>query len=185
MRKFYVILILLFFVISCANNKKETHILDFKRFTIEVPKNWKKIKLKGIDSQVGGIISNDNDTMFFDLGMYSWDLDNYEKSIMPRSVWDSLKKNIPIIDSSNYIIVEDYEVDLEIYRTQDTKWDTIDGYLAKMIFPIHTGKGLSGIYIDSLNSDKIRFNLYGIDLKPKNEKLFLEAIQTIKFNMKD
>jgi len=176
MRKFYLILISLFFVISCSNNKKETHILDFKRFTIEVPKNWKKIKLKGIDSQVGGIISNDNDTMFFDLGMYSWDLKQIE--LLNNSIMIPKESENPFESIDSALLIQDS-------LRQIKKWDTISGYFSKIVSPRNPGDGVTGIYIDSLNSDKIRFNLYGIDLKPKNEEILLEAIQTIKFNMKD
>lgn len=47
--------------------------------------------------------------------------------------------------------------------------------------------GITGIYIDSLwesGSDIDKFNLYGNNLKTENEKIFLQAIKTLKFKRK-
>lgn len=191
MGKFYLILISLFFVMNCSNYKKETHILDFNRFTIEIPKNWKKIEnLRGIDSYVGGFVTEDGDSITFDLGIYSNSLQDDGPGIMERSVWESIKDSRSDIDSSNFIIIEDSVwVDTDIYRKRNIKWDTIDGYLTKIVFPVRSGDGVAGIYIDSLDAnsygEKIRFNLKGFNLKPQNEKLFLELIKTLKFNLKN
>lgn len=75
-------------------------------------------------------------------------------------------------------------VDPDKYKKNNVSWDTIDGRKAKIVFPRNSGIGTTGIYIDSLwqsGSDVDRFNLYGINLKPTNEKLFLQALRTLKF----
>lgn len=46
---------------------------------------------------------------------------------------------------------------------------------------------MTGVYIDSLwnaGSNRDRFNLYGLNLKPENEKSFLKVLQTLKFRKK-
>ena len=44
-----------------------------------VPKNWKKINLKGIDSQVGAVKLDKNEKIFYDYGYYSNKLKDLEK----------------------------------------------------------------------------------------------------------
>src|SRR5689334_12062762 len=61
-------------LVSCS--KKDTKILDFGKFIIEVPNHWQKVKIKGIDSYVGGIKIDELDSAEFDLGPYSSDLNN-------------------------------------------------------------------------------------------------------------
>ena len=54
-----------------------------------------------------------------------------------------------------------------------------------MLSPIKPGIGTTGIYIDSLwqaGSHIDKFNLYGTNLKPHNEKAVLAAFKTLKFN---
>jgi hypothetical protein len=63
-------------------------------------------------------------------------------------------------------------------------FDTIAGYRTKFVKPKISGKGISGIYIDSLwkaGSDNDRFNLVGINLKATNERAFFTAVKTLRF----
>lgn len=63
-------------------------------------------------------------------------------------------------------------------------WDTINGYRAKFLIPKQSGKGVIGIYIDSISgqgSERNKFVLGGRNLNPENEKLFLSSIKTLKF----
>jgi len=66
-------------------------------------------------------------------------------------------------------------------------WETIDGYRAKLVIPINSGFGVTGIYIDSLwklNSQNVRFQLSGNNLNPATEKKLLKAIRTLRFDGK-
>ena len=68
---------MLFFIIavltlSCSTADYES--LDFSKFKITVPDNWQKYEMKGIDSYVGGIVTDKGDTLVFDLGSYSGDI---------------------------------------------------------------------------------------------------------------
>ena len=47
------------------------NLIDFNSFTLRTPKGWKKVILQGTDSYYGGIKTNNNDTVYFDLGWYS------------------------------------------------------------------------------------------------------------------
>jgi hypothetical protein len=59
---------------SCTGKKQSndgTKLLDYKYFTIRVPKSWKRVDAKGIDSYVGEIHIDSNTIINFDLGWYS------------------------------------------------------------------------------------------------------------------
>jgi len=176
--------LLLLLIIGCTNSKPktETQTLDFGSFTIETPNGWTKIKAQGTDSYVGRIAIDYGDTLDFDLGRYSNTLTESEPQIIERS----MLRNMDVLDTSQFIIVDSRKgIDPDNYKKNNISWDTIDGRKAKIVFPIKSGVGTTGIYINSLWQDGStvdRFNLYGENLKPTNEKLFLQALQTLKFH---
>jgi hypothetical protein len=176
--------LLLLLIIGCADKKTKTanQTLDFGSFSIVTPNGWTKIKAQGIDSYVGRISIDNTDTIDFDLGWYSNTLTEPEPQIIQRS----MLKNMDVLDTSQFIIVDSRKgIDPDKFKKNNISWDTIDGRKAKIVFPRQSGIGTTGIYIDSLwqgGSDVDRFNLYGNNLKPANEKLFLQALRTLKFH---
>ena len=159
--------------------------MDFGVFTIETPNTWKKIEEQGTDSYVGKIAIDAIDTLNFDLGWYSNTLSEEPPRIFERSM-------LPFdtdIDTTDFIFVENRRgIDPDKYKKNNIVWDTIDGRRAKIVFPIQSGKGTTGIYIDRLwLSDKTsdRFNLYGTDMNPQNEQRVLKALKTLKFYKKN
>ena len=177
--------LLLFFIISCTDSKPKSdkQTLDFGTFTIETPNGWAKVKVQGIDSYVGQIAIDNADTLHFDLGWYSNTLTEHEPQIVERS-W--LQHIANAGDTSGLIIVDSRKgIDPDKYKKNNISWDTIDGRRAKIVFPRKSGIGTTGIYIDSLwqsGSGNDRFNLYGVNLNPANEKLFLQALKSLKFH---
>ena len=158
----------------------ETKTMDFGTFTIETPNTWKQIKAKGIDSYVGKIAIDDSDILHFDLGWYSNDLTEYQEVKMG----DGKTYYISSYDTAyNPTLIDSLNKDKVV--TSNIIWDTVDGRLAKVLSPIKPGIGTTGIYIDSLRqagSDVDKFNLYGTNLKPHNEKAVLAAFKTLKFH---
>ncbi len=67
-------------LISC-DLKKGIKTMDFDKFTIEVPKAWKKKKLWIDDSYVGRIVMESGDMAVFDLGLYSNDLEDIDSAM--------------------------------------------------------------------------------------------------------
>ena len=183
MRTLFIILLTPCFSCKQSDLKTNTQVLDFKAFTIEVPSTWKKVDVQGIDSYVGNIAIDSVDTVGFDLGVWSNSLTEDEPLLWKRSE----VQNLPNFDTTQFILVDHpLREDPDKYRKQALTWDTIDGREAKIVFPRRSGKGITGIYIDSLRmsrGDVDRFNLSGIDLKPENERQFLKAIKTIKFQI--
>ncbi len=180
------ILIFVFFACNQKPINSDTKTLDFGSFTIETPKSWTKIKEQGTDSYVGKIAIDNKDTLDFDLGWYSNKLYETDVTILDSSMMNLVDTNA--VDFYSIIFVKDKNlVDPDKYRKNNISWDTIDGYKAKIVYPRRPGVGITGVYIDSLwqaGSDIDRFNLYGTNLSPDNEKKVLQILQTLKFHKK-
>lgn len=175
---------------SCTGNKQSndgTKLLDYKYFTIRVPKSWKRVDAKGIDSYVGEIHIDSNTIITFDLGWYSNDLvEGSEDYIIRHDSLIVLKKS-PIPNVTK--LREDYRGkpdsgSIAALTVNQKRWITIDGYKAKFITPTHIDKGTTGIYIDSLwnagsNTDKFQMN--GQNLTLKQQQQLIAAIKTLKF----
>lgn len=140
-----------------------------------------KVKTQGIDSYTGKIAIDEKDTISFDLGMWSNSLTEEQPVIWERS---SLPENF-VVDTTRIVLVDDSRgIDPDKYRKQTFTWDTLDGREAKIVYPRESGKGITGVYIDSLWTRKleiVRFNLYGRDLSPENELEFLKVLKTLRF----
>lgn len=175
-------------LIACnqSNSKGDTKTIDFGAFTIETPQSWTAMKKNGVDSYVGSIAIDNKDTLSFDLGWYSNRLYEYDPTILDSSM--IAKIDTSMIDTSEVIFVKNrMKVDPDIYKKNNVRWDTIDGRKAKIVYPRISGIGTTGIYIDSLwisGSSVDRFNLYGVNLKPDNEKKVLQVLWTLKFQKK-
>jgi hypothetical protein len=65
--------------------------------------------------------------------------------------------------------------------THDIKINTIDNKEAKIVQPKHFQRGTTGVYFDSLDIQKTKFEMSGTDLSVGNQLLFLTAIETLKF----
>jgi hypothetical protein len=174
------------FACNQSATKGDTKTMDFGSFTIETPQSWKQIKVMGIDSYVSGIAIDSADTLSFDLGWYSNNLYEYDQAFFDSSMIGLIDTNF--VDPDAVVFVKDrMRVDPDKYRKNNVSWDTIDGRKAKIIYPRKSGIGTTGIFIDSLwvqGSDVDRFNLYGENLKPENEKKLLAALRTLKFRQK-
>jgi hypothetical protein len=165
--------------------KGDTKTMNFGAFSIETPQSWQQIKAKGTDSYVGRIAIDEKDTLDFDLGWYSNTLPESDPAIMNRSMLQHFEQIGQPLDTSEMIIVENPKgIDPDKYKKQNVSWDSIDSRRAKIVYPRKSGSGITGVYIDCLwvrGSDIDRFNLYGDNLKPANEKKVLEAKRTMKF----
>lgn len=74
-----LISILLILIASCKTKTNDWQTLDFKAFKLKAPPDWTIFKEKGIDSYVGGL-TNGKDSMWFDYGWYSAEIDEDESS---------------------------------------------------------------------------------------------------------
>ena len=182
----YTLLIVFFGLSSCRHGQPDqnTKTLDFGAFSIETPKSWTQIRERGTDSYVGRIAIDAKDTLEFDLGWYSNNLYEYDPTILDSdmiSSIDTFRRNIRDI----IFVKNSRHLDPDKYRRNNISWDTIDGRKAKIVYPRESGIGMTGIYVDSLfisGSEVDRFNLYGNNLRPSNEREVLAALRTLKFH---
>jgi len=171
--------LLLLFLTDCSI---ESRTLDFDDFQILVPQQWEKIELIGIDSKVGGISLNGKDTVTYDLGLYSDDLDEY-------IAFEDYGDSVYVFDGYNDSPIFKFkgsidDLDKDKFYKNEVNWDEIDGFSAKIVRPKRSGFGVTGVYIDSLYQSefgKIGFQISGYNLSPDNERLFLQAIKTVTF----
>ncbi len=182
--KLFHISALTILVVGCKDPSR-TKTMDFGLFTIDVPYKWQQIKQNGIDSYVGAVAVDNTDTLYFDLGMYSNTLTEPNIEVITRQM---IEEND--LDSTGFVVVKDLmsmNIDADLYRKQNVSWDTIDNRRAKIVFPRISGKGSTGVYIGSLwgDSSKVRFNLYGSNLKTQTEQDLLKAIKTLRFHKRN
>ena len=177
---------ILFF--GCHENKSNKKLtLDFDSFSIQIPEKWQKVEFQGLDSEVGGFITENNDTIRFDLGYYSNNLEDRIPILMDSALWESSSDEMKeSYKKANYVMVKDvHKVDNDIFRTTNIAWDTIDGLKCKIKYPIINGKGITGVYFDSISQSEydknIKLTLYGINLNVKEQEELQKAIKTIKF----
>jgi hypothetical protein len=186
-------LTVLILLASCTGNnqsKDGIKLLDYKYFTIRVPKNWKRVDVRGIDSFVGRIDIDSTTSIGFNLGWYCETLsegrrtkyynDEGEDIFIPDS---SIKQNLDDPTHWKYFGKADSNTVKNLRRNRAI-WVAIDHYKAKLITPKKVGIGTTGIYIDSLwktgdNADG--FVLSADNLTAKEQQQLITAIRTLKF----
>lgn len=169
-------------LISCSNDSIKT--MDFGDFQIQTPRHWKDLKLDACDSNAGIIVTKNLDSIHFDYGMYSNSLDENPIIIDRRYLKEILSQD-PKIDTSDFIIVKTTEnINKEDYLKSKISYKSIDGYKAKILIPKKIGKGITGVYIDKIETDlhgEVKFNFMGENLTKETQTELLTAINTLKF----
>ena len=158
---------------SCSNS----HYMDYGEFQINVPSDWKALSMQGIDSDVGGLITSEGDTLVYDLGWYTFDPEEEDVEFQYNLVYmEGLKADQEAdIDSL-------FERRINIKHTYETV--DIDCFKAKLVTPIDSLGLFTGVYIDSINvSDNgvTKFGFYGTELSKRTKEEFITAIRSISF----
>ncbi|ROH89988.1 hypothetical protein EGI15_15015 [Chryseobacterium cucumeris] len=182
MKKASLFIFTTFILLSCSNHSQKTKSMDFRSFTLQTPKDWNKLKLDAYDSNAGIIITKNNDSIFYDYGPYSYSLEENVTIINRKDLNELLTVN-PKADTTEFIVI-DKNASREDFVKSKISYKKIDGYKAKIVEPKQVGKGMTGVYIDSLKTESIgniKFNLYGINLKKESQVELLKAIQTLQF----
>lgn len=211
-RTFIFIFSLALLITCCQTKNKSTG--TFKEIAVgdyifKFPKDFKLIKEKGLDSDVGKI-SNGKIKFEFDFGYYS---NSFEKSLQEYfnfEVWKTnaltirypklsmdelLKKEIKLIksetfDSVNYTLFFLHKKDTILYnivipeeiRAAKIELDTIDNLVCKLI---QTDEYV-GLYLKNLNEFKESINSYlalsirADGLNSKERKVALKILRTYK-----
>jgi hypothetical protein len=180
-------------LLSGCNNKynpSDTKLLDFEYFTINVPKNWEQVRLKGEDSYVGEIKIDSNKVVYFDLGWYSnaLDEDDDQEDYMVEKGKIYLRDTPKVIKGKqayNYKFLDTAtEANLQKVRHNNTKWINIDGYKTKLVLSKQSSNGITGIYIDSLwkaGESRDRYMMSAYNLNEAERTALLTAFKSLKF----
>lgn len=182
MKKTSLFIFASYIVLSCSENSQKTKFMDFRSFAFQAPKDWSKLKMDAYDNNAGIIVTKNNDSIFYDYGPYSYSLEENITIISRKDVNELLAMN-PQADTTQFIVI-DKNSNREDFVKSKITYKNIDGYKAKILEPKQVGKGMTGVYIDSLKTEsigKIGFNLYGTNLKKESQIELLQAIQTLKF----
>ncbi|MET0946667.1 MAG: hypothetical protein ABWY22_14765 [Flavobacterium sp.] len=181
---------LLFVPLLLLNFSSEKE-MDFGAFSMETPENWIYIKQRGIDSFIGKIAIDKNDTIYFDYGLYSNDLEEsfnggeyFIRNNDSIFIDDEERNKLDTINGPYYkFFARGGKAKLLEFKKNTSYYETINGLKAKIVVPKNPGTGTTGVFFENTRSDKkgMRFQISGYDLKKKNQKAFLKAIKTLKF----
>jgi hypothetical protein len=184
------ILPIIFILIICSCAKQNYKTIDFGKFKITVPEKWNKYERSGMDSYIGGIITDKNDTLNFDYGLYSNDISKDFPMVYDKESFAELsKRERELLPKTKHLIVEDllyWGAELKNYLKYNVEFGTIDCFKTKIITPRNKGYGGTGIYIDSLKGsresfDKVSLGFYGWYLSDETQAKVIKAFKTLKF----
>ena len=177
----YLSFIIFFGLISC--NKKNYKTIQFRSFSMEIPKDWKKVKLGGIDTEVGRIITPNNDTLDYDYGrLAGGDFDINAK--IADSIFTIILNNNPDLElekiSELYINkLHKTNIDSIVQSEYQISYIVIDHQKAKLIQSNH--HKLIAVYMDTIKNSTSKFNFIGYNLDEKSQEEFTNSVKTIKF----
>ncbi|WES98726.1 hypothetical protein P2W68_03735 [Chryseobacterium arthrosphaerae] len=158
MKKIFIISlgILLF---SCDNKKEEFKKEAIGKATFEVPTNWKKTNIKGIDSKITSFITSSSDTVYFEYGAYNNPFNESKIIVNDSLIYKTLKENSfseSVVFSTNKELDNNQGVFLDNYYY----YDTINNHRAKVMLPKKSKKGQMGIYFEDVDGKKNNFSVY-------------------------
>ncbi|RYZ48359.1 MAG: hypothetical protein EOP49_18865 [Sphingobacteriales bacterium] len=169
-------------VAACTTegNRNGKKTMDFGSFQMEVPADWVQIHEHGTDSYVGSIAIGNGDTIGFDMGWYSGSITEDTVLVTMDGKWyygtpDPISGQMQFTDTAfiDTLLKQQYAI------------TAIDGYQARLTTPKISGRGKTGVCIDSLwkrGSGVDRFVLCGSNLHHDNEQLVLAAARTLRFS---
>lgn len=183
MKKLILIIGLIIGITFSSCNNEKINKIDMGMYTIEVPHNWKKINIKGIDSYIAVILTPSGDTIISDYGKYSEKFDETNKVFSKEQI---LKYKTLGMDTENLFVSNYPEIDQAqgTFLNEYYMYEVIDKYNVKFRIPKKDNKGIIGISIDSLFKSNNRLTIYSKNLNKKEKDLFLNSLYTIKFEKK-
>jgi hypothetical protein len=162
---------------SCTH-KENFREMDFQKFSIDLPSNWEKININGIDSEVNVVVTQNKDSIYFDFGKYSEKFDETNKVFNREQIrkYDSLKMDTKQLHSSDTPEIDQAQ---GTFLKEYYYYDTISNQMAKIKVPKKIGAGEIGIHFQSIGNNKLTISAK--NLKPDEQAILLKAFESIKF----
>jgi len=164
-RNFFYSLIIISVFISC---KPKMKIVDLGRFTIQTPNNW---KINKFNSDRGNIQIDSFEFVSFEYAENADDLEDFLK--------------IPTTPFHSYTIYPPLSGYIDLLCKSKAVFENINDKWAKIVMPLETGHGVTGVYFDSVKisgNTIFRFEISWQNLRTENEKKIIEAIKTMKIH---
>ena len=210
MRTNTAVFIALMTIASCISNlpqKEGWKEIDTGAFSIQVPNEWKYKPEKGLDSFVGIFKTGNDDTLSFDLsGMgyanrlirspmeyaireLKWihlvaqpNINSGEeiKTPMQKAVGERNGNIYAVLTYEDTVIWHQLSLPKEL-SLHNISIDTIGQYSRRIITPKPSGLGITGVYIEDLESS-FNFQMNGKNLTVAEQDNAIMAYKSIKFN---
>jgi hypothetical protein len=174
----FIVILIFLTILNCNNNGETSKKIDFNLFEITVPNTWNKIDLQGIDSYVGGFTTESGDTISFDYGKYTYDMDEALKvnDIKEFELLDSIGFDTDELHFSEQPNIDENQ---GTFHNEYYKYDTINNFRVKISIPKYKMSGTTGIFFREVTKGNDLF-IHGTDLSDKEQKELLKSFETIK-----
>lgn len=174
---FFIYMIITALSVSC-NQQNDFQKIDFEEFSITLPSQWRKIEVKGIDSNVNIVLTSNKDSIYFDLGIYAQKFNETNKVFSPSQIhkYDSLNMDVKWLYSSNTPEIDQAQ---GTFLKEFYFYDTIGKYIAKVKVPKKYGQGETGIHFNLGNKNAL--TIIGKNLNSEEQTILLESFKSIKF----
>ena len=183
---FFILMIILSSIIISSCNKRvnnSSKLIDFNIFSIEIPSNWNKIEVKGIDSFVGGFLTSTGDTITFDYGKHVSKIDQVinVSHVSEKRKLDSL--GFPV-NEMFFSKTPDIDKNQGVFHDEYYYYKVIDNRLSKIQVPKQIGKGITKIYFDNLNEKGNNLTIVGRSLDTISQSKLIKTFNTIKIKLR-
>ena len=158
MRKFLIIS-LSSFLLSCNTKKDEFRKENIGKISFEIPTNWKKKDIKGIDSKITALITPDSDTIYIEYGVYNNPFNESKIIVDDSLIYKTLKEN-SVGESVEFSTNKELDNSQGVFLDNYYYYDKINNHLAKIMIPKKAEKGQMGIYIANVDEKKNNFSIY-------------------------
>lgn len=176
----YILIISVIFISCKKDIERDTKkIVDLNTFSIEIPSNWNEIKIKGIDSYVGGFVTDKGDTIKFDYGEHTSKIDQVinVSHISEKKKLDSL--GFPV-NEMFFSKTPNIDKNQGVFHNEYYYYEEFDNKLFKIQLPKQIGKGITKIYGDSVDERGNKLAIVGRDLDTITQFKLLRAFSTVK-----
>jgi len=182
MKVSWFVCFLMIFVSCSSGTKIKRQNVTF--LSVEIPDKWELDTVSRgslIDSHVGRIVTEDQDTIKYEYGPFVYTLYESSRTVVPESqkqYWDSVGL------ASEVVLSKTPKEDIErcVYTSQYYVKDTIDNKDLIWVFPKKFNKGKSGAYFNDVNG--VKFSIY-MDSLGNNEDDFISLVKSIRFLNKE
>lgn len=183
----FVSILFLSLIFSCGKTNEQSFTkIEFEDFKLTFDNTVNVAQKNSM------VILNEADTLFYNKGIGINRLIEKEPKITylpPMQDKEREAVQLRKFDSAGIIVVRNKSYDLDRYKNQNVTYKNIGGKRIKIVFP-RLEEGITGIYIDSLGKGssgdvygEMKVNLYGKNLSKESRESFLNAVNTIKFNI--